>query len=45
MALHRLTKGAPILQKVEALARRIGLTKSFGNPMVVKADRLDMPRT
>ncbi|CAN7274381.1 methyltransferase domain-containing protein [Phenylobacterium sp. LjRoot225] len=44
MALHRLTKGAPLLQKIETLARRIGLTQHFGNPAVVRADRVDLPR-
>ncbi|AIT80929.1 class I SAM-dependent methyltransferase [Novosphingobium pentaromativorans] len=39
MALHRAGRGSTLLQRVEELMRKAGLTRIFGNPVLVRFDR------
>ncbi len=39
MAVHRMASSAAISHFAEVIARRVGLTKMFGSPVVVRADR------
>ncbi|MDT0576971.1 class I SAM-dependent methyltransferase [Croceicoccus sp. F390] len=39
MALHRIGHGAWPLRWVEAVGKNIGLTRRFGNPVIMRADR------
>lgn len=40
MAAHRLMGGSAVMQKIETLAHRFGLTQRFGNPVLARADRV-----
>lgn len=40
MALHRLLKAPRLLAHAERMAVRVGLTRRFGNPGVMRADRV-----
>jgi ubiquinone/menaquinone biosynthesis C-methylase UbiE len=39
MVVHRRTRGAEALRRVERLAKSLGLTQSLGSPVVLRADR------
>lgn len=39
MALHRALRAAPLSRGLEAAARRAGITKRLGSPVIVRADR------
>lgn len=39
MALHRTVRIAPVARGLEALARAAGLTRSWGSPVIVRAER------
>ncbi len=40
MAIHRALGSNPLLKAIEAIARRLGLTKLVGNPAVARFDRI-----
>jgi hypothetical protein len=40
MALHRLAKAAWLVRAAEGTARALGLTRMFGSPVIVRADRV-----
>jgi len=40
MALHRLAKAAWLVRAAEGPARALGLTRMFGSPVIVRADRV-----
>ena len=41
MAVHRLTKARMVSRGFEGAARRLGLTRAFGSPAIIRADRTD----
>jgi ubiquinone/menaquinone biosynthesis C-methylase UbiE len=43
MVIHRAMKGATWLQAVEKLCAVIGLTRVFGSPVILRADRCNTP--
>ncbi len=41
MALHRALRLAPLSRALEAAARGAGLTRAFGSPVILRADRVE----
>lgn len=44
MVVHRTLRNVPISRTVEAVSQRAGLTRRFGSPVVLRAERLGEPQ-